>query len=74
MIDRETDFKINNNPPLKKGTKKNYNKQEPFLCVGCKKVWQPSTYYYYKHDQTRPEYLPYFPKYGCYELICKNCK
>ena len=74
MFPERSGFKVCSYPPLKKCKKKKYNKQEPYLCPKCKKVWQPSHNYSYRPDTTRPEYLNGFPKFGCYKLVCNLCK
>ena len=47
---------------------KYYRKEEPYICSKCKKVWQ------FAEQCKYTEYLKDFPKYGCTNRICKNCK
>ena len=49
--------------------KKYYKKDEPYVCPECKKAWQPLRTF-----GTRSDYLLGFPKIGCTERVCFNCK
>mgnify|MGYP003154094337 CR=1 FL=1 len=49
--------------------KKYYKKDEPYVCPKCKRAWQPLRTF-----NENPEYLEDFPKLGCTNRICFNCK
>ena len=49
-------------------TGRGYKKEEPYLCLDCRQVWQ------YTENHLHVEYIGDFPKYGCTPRICDICK
>lgn len=69
MFKRKHGFKLDSQADLKYKKKREYLKEEPYLCPRCNKVWQPLSYY-----DNIAEYLRDFPKIGCAMHECSNCQ
>ena len=65
-----TDCSADFSPSARKFEKyiKKYQKDEPYICKKCDRVWQPTGEY-----KWLSEYSIGFPKYGCTKQICIQC-
>ena len=69
MFNRRSAYKVNFVSDLHgKKSKTKEQKKEPYLCVSCNRVWQ------YTENYISTDYIPDFPKMGCYKHTCRGCR